>query len=206
MQPIASISVIYLDMDGVLVDFIGHVFRLFGVDLSKGRDLRETVRGWDGITDGLSEALGREVSGKELWESIAKAGMEFWADMPWCPWGKELLVECEKIAPVVIMTTPTREPLSAAGKAAWIYKNLPGHGMYALSPCKHLMAHPGALLIDDSDTNVSNFAKSGGMAYLFPQPWNESRGNIDQDDRLSGVRAILRAAKALDGMLVTPSQ
>ena len=60
MQSIASVSVIYLDMDGVLVDFIGHVFRLFGVDDSKerGGDPREQVRGWDGITEGLSRSLG----------------------------------------------------------------------------------------------------------------------------------------------------
>lgn len=208
MQSIASVSVIYLDMDGVLVDFIGHVFRLFGVDDSKekGEDPREQVRGWDGITEGLSRSLGRNITGEELWGKIADEGMEFWASIPWCPWGKELLEICKEVAPVVIMTTPTREPLSAAGKAAWIYKNVADGGMYALSPCKHLMAHSGALLIDDSDSNADNFARAGGMAYLFPQTWNGARRSIDYKDRLSGVRAVLRAASSLDSMLVTPSQ
>jgi hypothetical protein len=206
VQSIASISVIYLDMDGVLVDFIGHVFSLFGVDGSREEDPREQVRGWDGITEGLSRSLGRDVTDEELWGKIAGEGMDFWATIPWCPWGKELLSICSKVAPVVIMSTPTREPLSAAGKAAWIHKNINGGWMYALSPCKHLMAHSRALLIDDSDNNADNFARMGGMACLFPQPWNEGRGVIDYSDRLSGVRAVLRAASSLDSMMVTPSQ
>jgi 5'(3')-deoxyribonucleotidase len=191
-------KVIYLDMDGVLVDFVGHVFRLFDAGVEEPHGL---VKGWDGIEVALSEVLGREVTGSEMWGTIAEAGLEFWSTIPWCPWGKELLGMCSKMSDVVIMTTPTRDPMSSAGKQRWIEDNLDDPYGYAFSPRKHLMAHPGALLIDDADRNVERFARAGGMAYLFPQPWNSNRHRV-YEDRLGEVRAMFSGINIAQGVMV----
>ena len=63
------------------------------------------------------------------------------------------------------------------------------------------MAHPGALLIDDADRNVKRFVRAGGMAYLFPQPWNSNRHRV-YEDRLGEVRAIFSGINIAQSMMV----
>lgn len=163
---------IYLDMDGVLVDLVGGVFRLYGAQHTAHP---RQVKTWDGISKAIAAALEIDLTEAELWERVAAEGESFWANLDWLPWGQDVYEQCNAVAPIVLMSTPNA-PLCAAGKITWIRKHIPKlhQKRYALSPCKHHMAHPGALLIDDGQHNVDAFRAHGGTALLFPAPWNSA--------------------------------
>lgn len=199
MKPL---SAIYLDMDGVLVDFVGGVFRLYELD----PNLRREVKGWDGIPSVLSVYSGREISDAVMWQEIAKAGAAFWEELAWLPWGREVYMTCAAKAPTVLMTTPSPDPSSAAGKVTWIHRNMPPGQRFALAgktpkgepgSCKHHMAHPGALLIDDGQHNVDQFTAHHGDALLIPAPWNDSAQWPTQADVLTLVSATLSKYSAV---------
>lgn len=188
MKPTA----IYLDMDGVICSFVGGVFRLFGhPEIDLGR-----VRRWGDIPRVLTEATGHEVTDAGMWRAIDYAGRGFWAGLEWLPWGRDLVELCQANAPVVLMTTPSG-PMSAAGKLDWIARELGSEWgkRYALTTCKHHMAHPGALLVDDGQHNVDAFREHGGEVFLWPQSWNDSRGEALRDpsrgEALMSLRKIL---------------
>jgi 5'(3')-deoxyribonucleotidase len=170
--------VIYVDVDGVLVDFVGHTYReVFGLDENQAHKAMLTTDGWDRMPAVLTEHLGTQVTDTDLWRRIASYGAAFWEDIPWLPWGEMVMEMVEEInIPSMLLTTPTHYPESAAGKLQWIDKAAPSFSRsYALCPCKHLVARPNALLIDDSEKNVHEFEEHGGQAFLVPQPWNHKR-------------------------------
>jgi 5'(3')-deoxyribonucleotidase len=188
------LKAIYLDMDGVIVDFVGGVFRTYNLDPG----LRTEVSTWDGIPGVLTKYAGHRRGGipftdDDLWKMLGTVGARFWAELEWLPWGREVYDLCSSFAPVVLMTTPTKHPSSAAGKMEWIQKHIPEDGYrYAMTPCKHHMAHPGALLVDDNDHNVMKFGDHGGTGFLWPATWNERRERAGDSDRnLADLRDVL---------------
>lgn len=197
------IEEIYLDMDGVLVDFVGGVIREFGVFT----DMRERVFEWDQIPSVITAATGTLVTDAEMWGRLEDRGEAFWRNLEWLPWGQELYKMCCDAGPVVLMTTPSEDPYSAAGKLAWIQEQLPAeqHRRYSLSPCKPSLRHSAALLIDDGEHNVDGFraprfvhsggsnmhALAGGRAVLVPAPWNSFGRWPTNEEVLSPVRAAL---------------
>lgn len=196
-----NISAIYLDLDGVLVDFVGGVFRAFGVE---GTAKHENVRGWDEIPAEVTRALREQgrllsagaITDAAMWRQIE--GAAFWANLDWLAHGRELLAVVEETGlPLVFMSAPCRDPFSAAGKLQWLEQHVPsGVRRYALTPCKHHMAHRGALLIDDGEHNVEAFRKHDGKAFLWPGPWNRY-GCMPSSDTVARLRQVLATAKRL---------
>jgi hypothetical protein len=86
----------------------------------------------------------------------------------------EHALESVKQEDIFILTTPTKDPDSLAGKLEWIHNNYPPflHRQYLVGPRKHFCARPDTLLIDDSDDQVNKFREHGGYAVLVPRPWN----------------------------------
>lgn len=164
-----KISAIYLDMDGVLVDLVGEAFKLYNINDPKAR---EEVVHWGAMPEAISKYGNKHVSTQDFWKSITCVGTKFWSNMSWLPWGKELYQWCNEQYPTVLMSKPTSHPTSAAGKMEWINKNIPSAKRFALTSCKHHMAHPGAVLIDDSEDNIEKFVAHGGKGILFPGTWN----------------------------------
>jgi len=163
---------IYLDMDGVIVDFVGAALSLYKVP----RESRKYVKGWDGIPGVVSEHHGVELEDSQMWEDIAEAGSAFWRDIEWMPWGRELYEMCCSTAPTVLMTTPTGAP-SAAGKMQWVEDHIGPTGgkdkiRLSMTNCKHHFARDTSVLIDDNTINCKMFQEYGGHAMLFPAPWN----------------------------------
>lgn len=168
------LKAVYLDLDGVLVDLVRHTYRTVGIPEERIDACFEATDAWDAIDKVIRDVLDPDFTVDDLYALWARGGQEFWASVPWTSHGKALYDLCSRYAPVVLMTTPTIEPSCAAGKMAWIQRNLPKDDQrrYALSPCKHHMAHPGALLIDDGPHNTSRFEEHDGSAILWPGPWN----------------------------------
>ena len=166
-----KINHVYLDLDGVLVDWFGGVCEL------TGRDRHRVERYWpEGAT--TEDALRVDVN--EMWELINQRGSDWWANLQPLPWVAELLLlfsERPSFQPEVsILTSPANSVYAATGKLQWVREHLPGlFERVHLTADKHLLARPGALLVDDNDDNCRRFEEGGGVAILFPQPWNPAR-------------------------------
>lgn len=175
------LSAIYLDMDGVLVDFAGGALLAHDVEPDRVSEIQAY---WS-----VNEPCG--TSKAEFKEWLHNAPPEFWEDLGWTDYGQNVYEMCSEFAPVVLMTSPSG-PNSACGKLKWIAKNLPNHGRFAITSCKHHMAHPGALLVDDHAENVNNFRGNGGKAFLWPAFWN-SAGRMPQDYDLEDLEVLLKS-------------
>lgn len=171
---------ILLDCDGVLADFIGSAAMACGRAREEGHEIDR----WNGFEDwGLNEV--------GFWSKIDAEGELFWSNMRLLPWAAEVYDICCRAADqVVIVTSPPRAAHAWSGRVQFIQRHFGGLGFrdFSLTPSglKHLLAAPGRLLLDDSETNVSQFKAAGGEALIFPQNWNCGRGMIDS--RLDFVR------------------
>jgi hypothetical protein len=80
---------------------------------------------------------------------------------------------------VYITTRPTKSPWCASGKMEWIEHNCPHwlQRQFFITPRKHVLGFPGAVLVDDLETNLQNFSARGGRGILVPRPWNRLWGS-----------------------------
>lgn len=151
---------IYLDMDGVLCDFVGGSLKVHG------KSLPPKEISWD-----FWEQIG--LSGEEFWAPLCNP--DFWANlepledgMGLYHWLREL---CDQDR-IVIMSSGLC-PGSVDGKREWMKKHAPDLLKNAtFCTAKHVHAGPGRLLIDDHEPNVGSFRMRGGDAILIPRPWN----------------------------------
>jgi 5'(3')-deoxyribonucleotidase len=165
--------VCYLDLDGVLVDFVRGALAHFDRPDFLYRDVR-----W-----GIEKQL--RIEPELFWSGL---GFAFWANLPWGPEGKHLLALVEEIfgENVVLLTSPCDTPGAVEGKAAWIKREMPAYKRrFFIGPPKHLVAGPGKVLLDDHEDNVEAFAANGGHTVLAPRPWNRRRGETDEEGRFN---------------------
>ena len=176
-------SVCYLDLDGVLVDFVGGALAVHGKHMPAAE-----VRWGFPAQIGFSGA-----DDPAFWQPL---GFDFWANLNWTPAGRDLLAGVEAIFAdrVVLMTSPCDTPGGVEGKVAWVRRNLPGYSRrFFVGPAKHLAAAPGKILVDDHDANCERFRAHGGAAVLVPCPWNQASSQVDAHGRpdVQGVLAEL---------------
>jgi 5'(3')-deoxyribonucleotidase len=153
---------IFVDMDGVLTDFVGSV--------------RKAVQWWDKWPEGEYDIC--KASGYDIWPYTNN--FKFWHQMDRTGEAVELMALLEKHN-YYVCTAPTFEPQCAAGKLAWLRDNWPHcyrKRRYILTPHKHLLARPDYLLIDDSDAQCSEWTRHGGEALLFARPWNSLHADV----------------------------
>jgi 5'(3')-deoxyribonucleotidase len=163
---------ILLDMDGVLCNWHQAAMALFNVqmkDLKMEPPLKYDICHW------IGSVLSREVKQEELKERIDNCH-NFWLNLNPYPWYHNLYVRLSEVADVVISTSPNIFANGVAQqKMEWLNNYFGGiiknkHCM--IGEKKHLMADSAHMLIDDAESNVTNFRQHGGAAILFPQPWN----------------------------------
>lgn len=150
---------VFLDIDGVLADFVVGANRLFGKD-------GYVPTKWNYFTEwGMTES--------DFWGDIEREGADFWGKLP-------KTQECDRILALVESLFP-RESIcllsacASAGRKEWIGKHLPDYrDRYLLGPAKQFVARPNVVLVDDADHNVNAFSQHGGHAILVPRPWNRN--------------------------------
>lgn len=158
--------IIYLDMDGVLADFVSPTLALFN-----RLDLIDS--GWPKGEYSLEKVLG--ITTEQLWWAIDMVGVDFWAQLPIYPWALRLYRALELYGDVYLLSAPSSSPHSHAGKRLWMQQHFgESFNKYVLTRHKHLLSGENRFLIDDHDLNCSKFASAGGAAVVFPQPWNEA--------------------------------
>lgn len=169
-------STIFLDMDGVLVNWVEGAHAIHRKPWSPGDESLEKwpykhgAEGWD---------FYKEPRFNVSYENLFK-GMHryFWANLKWMPDGRSVLSLCEKYFPdrVFLLTAPHIQEGVIDGRMDWIRDNAPEYSRKVLvGYCKEAIATVGgkrSILIDDWDRNINAWHAAGGRALMCPRPWN----------------------------------
>ena len=140
---------IYLDMDGVLVDFDQQFKDLTGM---APRDF-EAKHG-----------------SKGFWEAIETAGVGFWRGMKWMPGGEALYNRVAKYDHA-LLSSPSRSETSKIGKRLWRRDKTPSTKLIlSRSYLKKNYASPLSILIDDRESNIKQWEDAGGIGILYISP------------------------------------
>jgi len=157
--------IVFLDMDGVLVNFRRGIHHAFDIDY----DYPSLSEKWSFWEDWL------DVSFQEV---DAVCTVDFLAGLCWMHDGKEILAAVEgrfDSQNIYLLTTPMLNPGSGTGKIQWVKQHLPEYyeRLIISTAPKYLFARSNTLLIDDKDNNIDNFCTCGGRTILVPRPWNQ---------------------------------
>jgi len=150
---------IYLDMDGVLVDFVT------GISRQHNRP--------NPYDDPQNHG---KYNMEELWgitadEFLRPCGFDFWANLP----PMEDFQDYKTLPVHGILTRPTSTNTEEcrAGKLAWVRRHWPEmSGRVYFEREKARYAARGVILIDDDDKNIESWRTSGGIGVQVPRPWN----------------------------------
>ena len=157
---------VFLDLDGVLVDFRRGVWVAFGRDVILSNWF--FWGDWEGVSS-------KDV---DAWCDI-----DFWDSLNWTSDGtciEQVVREKFGSENIYLLTTPMYNSGSGTGKLRWIKRCMPwvyDRTIISYAP-KSLLARPNTLLIDDKDENIAEFVAAGGI--LVPRPWNELHGWADE--------------------------
>lgn len=164
---------VFIDMDGVLVDFIGGVEKLWGIEIKSHLKSSE----YD-ITPTMNKILGRELTLEEFWKPI-QGNLDFWVNLDPLPWYKDVIASVQnRLDPDwYILSSPHDCVDSYKGKLIWIRNNLGADfdlSKVILTSRKELLANHRSILIDDCPANCNSFMNypNQGLAFLFPAPNN----------------------------------
>jgi 5'(3')-deoxyribonucleotidase len=160
-----NIKTIFLDMDGVIVDFQGAVLKRHGIkEVSNPTEWEYRYRKDFGM------------SCDEFWMDKDN---EFWSNLPFTSEAEGIFKAFDDrnlSDRVCLLSHPQRHAFQ--GKVDWIKKYLPcifNNKAFLLGLDKTWCAHPKALLIDDCEDHCIDFIGYGGNAFLVPRPWNHKR-------------------------------
>lgn len=164
-------SILFLDMDGIIADFVTAVHKFHGREdcyvNSKNYGIFDIEKIW-----GISPDDFWKADSQEFWETVPKMhDADMIVDLVTKVFGED------KIA---ILTAPSNGPGCVPGKRAWIKRNFPQFQrriIFANANVKRFMAGPDKYLIDDKDSNVAEFKAGGGNGILVPRAWNSKFGN-----------------------------
>jgi 5'(3')-deoxyribonucleotidase len=142
---------LYVDMDGVLCDFLKGASEATGLNFKQHSD-------WTKHKD-------------TAWRVLADIGSRFWARLPWNKNGKKLWNYVRQYEPRILSAFPQateNKQYAIDGKKEWIKKNLTGVKEINLvrGQDKQLYARKDAILIDDSKRNIDQFNAAGGIGIL----------------------------------------
>ena len=167
------VKTVFLDLDGVITDFVGGVCKALGKTNPYPEETRDYTF-WHAWPD---------ISTKDV---DAICNQEFWHNLEWTCDGRDTLravMDTLGLEKVYLITQPMPNLESASGKMMWINDNLPIYLGYTIITSrevpKHLLARSDVLLIDDKDENVEEFIGAGGQGLLVPRPWNRAYKKAD---------------------------
>ena len=166
---------IYLDMDGVCVDFLGAAMA------TQGYDANGYFKRWLGEHPG--QLFPEELMGKTPVEFFTHPHLrtaEFWANLIPFSWFEKLYSELDRLGHVIFLTAPISAPGCVQGKHQWLINQF-GSDFHEFIFTRHKerLAHANAYLVDDMPFNIDPFVSRNGHGLLFPQIWNAHAGVDD---------------------------
>jgi len=131
---------LYLDMDGVITEWIGHYNKLTGQNVPYVYD----------------DSFQNQID----WEGVVNK-VEFWTEMPWTRDGK-MLWDVMSVYDPIILSKPTIKDSSRVGKKVWVERELPDGIEVILDRDKSKYANSTSILIDDDPRNIAAWEEAGG--------------------------------------------
>lgn len=179
-------NIIMCDVDGVLADFTGAAYDAHGV--ARGSEIRLNVE-WE-----IEKSIG--ITRSQFWKPLSS--FEFWYNIPLMPGAKSFVDRLGQFAPVSFMTEPQPMPECAAAKVKYLHTHFGRgkHPIYLTIGPKCIFAKPELLLVDDRETTVKMWRKAGGRAVLFPQRWNNRRGEAEKQTNGARYKSVLEEVAA----------
>lgn len=166
---------IYLDMDGVCVDFLGAAMTV------QGYDAEAYFKRWLEEHPGslFPEALIGKTPVEFFTHEHLRTG-EFWESLVPFSWFEHLYAELDRLGHVIFLTAPISSPGCVQGKHQWLINQF-GNDFHEFIFTRHKdrLAHENAFLVDDMPFNTEPFDARNGHGLLFPQIWNEHAGEQD---------------------------
>ena len=160
------IKFVFLDLDGILVDFNK------GVHAAHSRPDVYTISPDNNGLYGLAEIWG--IPKKDFWEPTQQPG--FWESLDKTPEADDIVNYCcEQYGGgnICILTSPSLHMACIPEKRTWMQKHYPHLAKNMLFGSeKKFLAGPDRMLIDDKNENVDSFSAHGGLGLLYPRPWN----------------------------------
>jgi hypothetical protein len=158
-----SFQHIYLDMDGVIVDWDAGIRRLYEVDWYPTE--------W---AIDYQKVFGR--SKEMFWWDLDNR--HFWSGLPWTKDGKRIVSILEPFKPVILSACCV--PAAFLGKHEWLLEHYndavdEGRFLFTTTDGKINVVHDGAIIIDDREATCELWEHHGGKAILYPRPWNSMR-------------------------------
>ena len=181
-----SNPIVYLDMDGVLIDLARSAFAFHGLEYPY--DNPDNYGQWD-----FEEFI--DMPQDEFWLAF---DANFWANLEWTADGRDILTLLEDTVGrdnIYLASCPTSFTKGCAGcvsgKARWLNQHIPEYNhKFFFGAKKELLArNSDSILVDDANHNVAEFTKWGGSAFLVPRPWNSS--HKESDDVLGKLEDFL---------------
>lgn len=171
-------KVIFVDLDGVVADWVAKAAETFDLDLEDEELRQKTIDLHD-----LPKAAG--IKAKVFWDKVDSMGPEWWESIDVLPWGNKLYNTLkDRYGSVCFLTAPSSNPNSVHGKFKWIKKHFDGTKDFLLGSQKHFCAHKNAYLVDDSEKKIKKFKEAGGNAFLWPSCLALKSEQIDVDETI----------------------
>lgn len=198
------IEKIYVDLDGVLVDFdkgVHDVIMKYIDDqdfLSTLSDEEKTRAakfhgslskdGSDGVRDVLKDKANKDVVRK----FIAYDG-KWWENLDWMPDGRVLWDFLKSMEPT-ILTSSLGGTNASSGKTKWVHDNLGPDVKLIIIDDKEELASPNAVLIDDRSQIANKFKDAGGNTILH----TSSKITILELKKMLGLKESKETEKYMD--------
>lgn len=145
---------LYLDMDGVLCDFVQHFVECFGHWYPQIKN----TNNFEILMTLPKDECARHMNNYPEW----------YYTIPWMPQGELLFEYCrDNFSNIKILTTPFDSVKACKkDKSRWVLDNL-GNYEIIFSHHKHEYANKNSILIDDRKYNIDPFVERGGHGILY---------------------------------------
>lgn len=181
---------ILLDLDEVLCDFIGGACRAFNVDAEEIN--RRCINSpWGSLIPAIGQLKGFNLTEEFFYAVIHQQGEKFWEELEPLPWFQQVIELADDYSDDWhIISAPSKYPTSYGGKVKWLKKYFgEDFDRFALTPHKSIFAKKGILLIDDRESNITDFIAAGGDGLVFPRHHNSL--HMLKDNPVGHLRRML---------------
>ena len=168
-----KITTVFIDLDGVLVDWVNGMREYAGLPYSTFDCFRQDP------SKLCHEAMNDLFGGKEILDKMMRERPpEFWYGLKKFLWADALINSMKAEFPISFLTKPGKNPHAASGKLKWkldFYPDIP----IIQTAEKYLCASETKVLIDDDTYQLNKFASAYGFILKWPNQFELEKLPMD---------------------------
>lgn len=154
---------IFIDLDGVIVNWSGGLCKLVGADPSDPK-IRELLKQEPFIQGGPFGTT------QDVYDIVNNAGFWFWYELDLLPWAKNLVSLCKEYGDIYFLTSPSTFIDAPSAKMAYI-KSYLNDEKFIITQHKYTCANASSILIDDLQLNIDLWEQNNGITFHWPNQW-----------------------------------